>query len=185
MPRKPLLSLPIALLLVTAATARAGEFANILAPQNQALEQRSRAASAKALNGLQSLLAAFERSELRDIDGRRRELSAALVTLGDAERQIAETEIPQDLNRELASPPLQPADMQFLAFLFQSQLGFPPPKDLRELYRGFREATARLRQLVEREAGNSGPLLNPELITRLRYYLAIGELVSRVQVASR
>ena len=171
------------LMAVPAARAEASELGNIFG--SPAAELQSSRASARALEGLESILAALRARELREPGAGRERLSAASTALRQASAAMREVVIPEQQNRPITTLNLRQAELQSLAFAAQ-RLRRPPIANLRELYQVFAETAAQLADLAERQMGAADDdailfQLGPEFT----FFIRLGEVVTRVSRAAR
>jgi len=171
------------LMAIPAAHTEASEFGNIFG--SAATELRSSRASARALEGLESILAALRARELREPGAGREQLSTASTALRQASAAMREVVIPEEQNRPVASLNLRQPEVQYLAFAAQ-RLQRPPIANLRELYQVFAETAARLADLAERQmsAADDDAILF-QLGPELTFFIRLGEVVTRVSRAAR
>ncbi|HEY0331871.1 MAG TPA: hypothetical protein VGC77_22580 [Rhodopseudomonas sp.] len=158
--------------------ATAGEFANIIDPQNPRTEQASRQASARALQSIQKIFEALEKSELGQLAARRETLDVAVSLLSTASQQMQEVDIKNLEVVPVNYAALQPTERISLQRYFEVAFRRELPKSIGELYSAFRESTNRLAARLSEASKSNAPLL-PSFDAELTAYLSFGFTLSK------
>jgi hypothetical protein len=159
--------------------ASAGEFGNVL---DKDVEQASREASSKALDGIIKTFEALKHRELKNVGDSNKSLLAASEALRQAADQMEHIEKFPSANRNIAESGITPDVLNRLGAAAQS-LNSSTPKSFLELYRLFAFATNRLARTLEAAAGQSsapGQSVLRNIGPELTRYIMLGDLVSQV-----
>jgi hypothetical protein len=161
--------------------ANAGEFGNVL---DKDVEQASRDASSKALDGIIKTFEAIKQRELKNVGESNKSLLAASEALRQAAAQMEKIAIDKfpSADRAIAESGVDPDQINRINQIAQL-LGSSSPKTFRDLYRLFTGATYRLAQTLEAASGRSSASGQPVLRNigpELTRYIVLGDLVSQM-----
>lgn len=160
-------------------TASAGEIGNLFFPNNPEIEKQSRAASATALQGVQSIIAALQHSELRQLDDRRASLSSASKVLNDAVAQMKAISIPDDVNVPLVWDKITEADRGYVLYIRTAYLGEKDlPAKVKDLYYDLIALTTSLSASVGKAAASNDATLPRDIVLSAARFLAFANAVS-------
>ena len=171
-----LLCLP---LMLFAYVANAGEFGNVL---DKDVEQASRDASSKALDGIIKTFEAIKQRELKNVGDSNKSLLAASEALRQAAGQMEKIDKFPSADRSIAESGISPDVISRINQVAQS-LGSSAPKTLLDLYKLFTLATNRLARTLEAAAGQPsapGQSVLKNIGPELTRYIMLGDLVSQV-----
>jgi hypothetical protein len=169
----------LATVLIFSSPALSGEFGNIVDPKNPKTEEMARAASAKALQSIQVIFSALEKSELRQLAARRETLQGAASLLHQAERQMSLVDLSNIKSNPVNYDKLLPLDRAILQRHFQETLKISEPKDIGGLYAAFQQSTTLFAKRMEEIANSDGGVL-PSFDAELTSYLSLGFTLSKV-----
>jgi hypothetical protein len=166
-------------------TASAGEIGNIFSPKNSEIDKQSRAASATALQGVQSIIVALEHSELRQLDDRRASLATASKVLNEAVAQMKAVSISDDVNVQLAWAKLNERDRGYVLYVRTTYLGEKDlPKKVKDLYYDLIALTTILSASVGKAAETNDPILPRNIVLETARFLDFANVVSEAITVS-
>lgn len=160
----------------------ASEFGNIFG--NTKATEQSRAASAKALEGIGQVIEGLRQRELGTSNGAENLKSAAKL-LRDASAAMKTTLTESGDFPEIALADKVPADLRQAIARSGSTFGVNEPQTLAELYGNFAQITLQIADQIEKNAeGGPNPVF-PEISTSLSYYFDYASQTTRAaQIAS-
>jgi hypothetical protein len=162
---------------LVAGEAHGGEFGNVLG--TPLVDERSRQASAQALEGIIKVLNAIRLRELRNPDQGAKELSEAVAVLGRAHEMMKAVRLPPDLDKSFDLKGL-PQPYQGIVENAVRRMGRQNPTKLSELYSLLVDATESLRVSIEKQVGGGPQPIFPALRPEISVYFALADAVSHV-----
>jgi hypothetical protein len=166
-------------------SASAGEVTNIFSSKDPKIEEQSRAASAAALQGVQSIIVALEHSELRQLDDRKQSLLSASKILDDAILKMKAIPIEDNVNVQLLWEKIPENDRQFVLYLRTSYLGEKElPKNVRDVYNDMISITTGLSESVKKATTTNDPILPRDIVGSTARFLYFGSVISEVIAVS-